>query len=157
MINEYSDLLKSCVRYIGIRPRTKRETVKFLENKSNNTELNNNIISRLEQLKLIDDKAFLDWYTESRSRSSPRGYFLLKQELTSHGVDKDLIDSSYINEIEQLKLAVAAVTKKYKNWSTLNTQDDYPRIYRFLASRGFSPSTIEKVIKKRYNSEDVNK
>ncbi|MEK7091287.1 MAG: regulatory protein RecX [Patescibacteria group bacterium] len=100
-------------------------------------------ITRLKELKFIDDDAFAAWYQESRLRSRPMSGKLLAFELKRKG-----IITEYRIPNTEYDLAQLALSKK-KN---LN----YKQAMRFLASRGFSWSVIEQVLKKRYNNDNVN-
>ena len=94
------------------------------------------ILAKLEKLKLINDADFAKWLVESRSRSRPRGSRLLQQELKQKGIDIKI-------DINELELAQKALDKK--------SPKSRDQAIRFLQYRGFSWDTIAQVLKKRYN------
>lgn len=101
-------------------------------------------INKLKELKFIDDKEFAGWYTQSRLRSRPMSQRLIALELKRKGLEIRNLKL----EISEPELAQNALSKK-KNLS-------YKQAMRFLASRGFSWDTIETVLKKGYNNDNVN-
>lgn len=123
-----------------------------LQKYTSDTTLINQIISKLEELKYLDDKKFATWLIESRSRSRPRGKRLLIQELKSKGID---VSEEPIN-LDEIDLAQKALKKKLILWKNLSHRDFRTKATRFLYSRGFSWEVIEPVLKKAYNKTYVN-
>jgi len=130
------------------------------------------VLSRLKELKYLDDTAYTKDFIESRISSRPRGKFLLKRDLKNKGIHPDLaariVEESEINEEE---IAFEALLKKFKRYSqqlseTCDQIDDQNHIQphaqddlrkqkekalRFLASRGFKIDAIYKAVDRWYN------
>jgi regulatory protein len=137
---DYHQLFASALRYLGIRPRSQYEVKAFLTKKTTNTALITRVINELTHQGLLNDADFARWYIDSRSRTSPRSRRQLEQELRHKGVTtNDYRVTTGDNELAKLAL------QKKKN---LKSHD---QVIRFLASRGFSWTTIEQVLKNRYN------
>jgi regulatory protein len=145
--NDYQILLAQTLRFLGIRPRSSQEILRYLHSKTRDSVLIDRLAGKLTQSKLIDDAEFTRWYVESRSRSRPRGARLLVQELKSKGITYD----PQLTTDNQVELATAALAQKQKSWSQLTPKDRRPKAIRFLQSRGFSWGTIERTLKKEYN------
>lgn len=135
-------LLDQALKFLGYRPRSKKEIEDFLRKKTSDQTLINQTVEKLEQLKLINDVEFANWVIESRSRSRPRGTRLLVQELKHKGIDIAV-------NIDEVDLAKKAIASK-KN---IKSRD---QAIRFLQYRGFSWDAIAQAIKKAYNPEDVS-
>ncbi len=135
--------LNSGLQLLSRRPYSEKEVYDHLIRHWPGPDVNS-AIAKLKELKFIDDAAFVVWYQESRLRSRPMSGKLLAYELKKKGITMNY-ELITMNEPE---LATQALLKK-KN---LNRQ----QAVRYLASRGFSWSTIEKVLKKRYNDNNVN-
>lgn len=134
-------LLDSALKILSHRPHSKQEVLDFLRKKTSDTALINQTVSKLEDLKLINDEEFAKWLIESRSRSKPRGVRLLKQELKQKGIDMEV----NVNEVE---LAERALNRKHPK--------SREQAIRFLQFRGFSWDAITKVVKKAYNTSHVS-
>lgn len=141
-MDEYKRLLGRSLKLLGRRPRSEKEMQDFLNTKTTNTDLINQIMDWLKHNKFLNDAEFTSWYIESRSRSRPRGLRLLQQELKQKGITSQV-------SINEQDLALQALDKK-KN---LKNRD---QAIRHLQYRGFNWSAIEVAIKKRYNDGDVN-
>lgn len=143
-MEEYKRLFASCLKLLGIRPRSEKEIRDSLSKKSSDTDLINQIVNRLKSENLINDAEFATWYVESRSRSRPRGQKLLEYELKQKGVMESIVS-------DEKQLAKDALQKKDRSWKNLSERDYRQKAIRYLQSRGFSWSAIEEAIKKAYN------
>ena len=133
-------LLESSLKFLSYRPRSRKEITDFLKKKTPDATLINQTLEKLEKLKLINDTDFAKWLVESRSRSRPRGFRLLKQELAQKGIKLDA--SNYTLDAET-ELAQKALHKK--------NPKSREQAIRFLQYRGFTWDTIAQVLKKAYN------
>ena len=138
--------LNSGLRLLARRPYSEKEVYNHLIRHWSEPDVNA-AIAKLKELKFIDDAAFAAWYQESRLRSRPMSGKLLAFELKRKGISMTTNDDSMTMNDRQS--AEEALGKK-KNLKTRQ------QAMRFLASRGFSWDTIEKVLKKRYNDNNVN-
>lgn len=152
-MTETQKLQNFALKYLSIRARSKKEVQVYLEKKSQDMQAISQVIIKLENIKLIDDTAFATWYIQSRSRSRPSSAWLLARELKEKGIDKQMVEDIE-KEPEDLQ-AEKALAKKLPRLSSLPWQEFRSKAGRFLASRGFNMSTIEKVLKKSYNRENV--
>lgn len=130
------NLLDSALKILALRPHSRQEIISFLHRKTQDEDLINQTIQKLEKARLIDDAAFARWLVESRSRSRPRGSRLLTQELKQKGIDLPV-------KVDEVELAQKALDKKRSK-----SRD---QAIRFLQYRGFSWDAIAKVVKTRYN------
>lgn len=122
--------------YLGFKARTEQEVRQKLIDKGF-TDVEDTI-AKLKEWKYLDDVEFAKSYVRSRSLSRPQSSRSLAYELKKKGL---VADVSEIDDFEQAKMALA----KKKNLKTWQQQT------RFLASRGFSWSIIERIVKKEYN------
>ncbi len=153
---DYKKLLSVALKLLSIRPRSTQEILTRLKKYTHDPDLLNRIIDQLKSDKFLDDEKFATWLVESRSRSRPRGNRLLMQELKSKGIDEMTINAHRMTTNDELSLAKQALSKKQKSWSTLTTRDYRLKAIRYLQSKGFSWSVIEKVLKTGYNEDYVS-
>ncbi len=97
----------------------------------------------------LNDEKYIEQFVDSQLRRKPQGRKLLQMKLQKKGVDRELIEqklqSTVINELE---LATIQATKKHLSLSRRQTDEKKIRekLYRFLLSRGFESSVVNKVI-----------
>jgi SOS response regulatory protein OraA/RecX len=146
----YRDLVKASLGLLARRPRSVKEITNYLSKKTSDQALINQTLEYLQHNKLINDDSFAEWLIESRSRAHPKGILKLKAELKSKGIN-------FTPEVNEIELAQKALLKKFKTTHpTPKSIKDKNQIINFLKFRGFSWSTIERVLKIEYNGEDVN-
>jgi len=150
-------LYNQSLRFLSYRPRSKKEIRDYLKKKSEKAEIIGGIIKKLEKQSLIDDRAFVAWWIEQRSRFRPRGRYLLWSELLKKGIEKEAIETSLSSEKEELRLARKAARKKVKSYRNLEPLEFRQKMIGFLSRRGFGWETIKKtlaeILKKRYTKK----
>lgn len=155
MTRDFTNLLALSLKYLALRPRSQKEIHDYISKKTPDQTIIAQVITKLTDLKLLDDAKFASWLIESRSRSRPRGKRLLIQELKNKGIDLSTFNFRLSTD-DEIKLARQALAKKHKAWSRLSTKDYRLKASRYLASRGFSWSAIETVLRNGYNDDDVS-
>ncbi len=150
-MNDVQRLQDLGLKFLSFRPRSKKELETYLSKKTSDQDLVAQIIKKFEDQKLINDQEFATWLIESRSRSSPRGSRLLKQELKQKGIDLETINDYRMTTNDEIVLAKKAMEKKLNLWKKLSKREVEIKAKRFLMTRGFSWETIEKVVKSEYN------
>lgn len=113
------------------------------------------IIAKLKDLKFINDVEYATWHTENRARFRPKSKRMLAMELKLKGISREEI-GVVVDELSDEEQAISALSKKLRLWEKLSPVDFKTKATRFLASRGFSWGTIETVLKKRYNNDNVS-
>ncbi len=151
-------LIASGISYIAIHPRSKGEIEVYLKKRIQKLRMHKNTLyealQRLQELSFVDDEAYARFFVESRIRSRPKGEHLIRQELKRKGIQEDVIDvvcKEYFLHQKQgqnteADLAKRLLQKRWKVWRNLSVRERKQRAYRYLASRGFSSSTVYSVI-----------
>lgn len=112
------------------------------------------VISRLLELKYLDDNEFVKDYVLSRIQFKPRGISLIKQELRIKGIDKNIIESGFEGmDYDESKACLDLISKKNRLWSKHPLQKQKEKAFRFLASKGFSKEAIYTTLKSCYSSD----
>ncbi|MEW6685752.1 MAG: RecX family transcriptional regulator [Candidatus Edwardsbacteria bacterium] len=135
---------------LSIRPRTKKELEQRLKRKEFETEIISKVISRLEEVGLIDDEKFARLWTESRLASKPMGPNRLKEELWQKGISPEIIEESlkeFTNKDEQIGIAKELVKRKTRQYVSLSPEVMKRRLMGFLSRRGFSYEIIKEVLR----------
>jgi regulatory protein len=104
------------------------------------------VIERLSELDLLDDRAFGRALIRELTRAKPAGPNLLKQKLYAKGLDRQLIDELVADATadldEQADGATAFARKKARSMQHLDPDQQKRRLYGQLARRGFTPDAI---------------
>ncbi|MBB6428885.1 regulatory protein RecX [Algisphaera agarilytica] len=104
------------------------------------------VIQRLDELGLVDDRAFGEALIRDFTRGKPAGPMLLKQKLYAKGLDRQLIDELVAEATddpeEQADGATAFARKKFRSMQHLDRDAQKRRLYGQLARRGFAPDAI---------------
>lgn len=147
----YQRALDFAYFYLKFRPRTKKEVVNYLNKKSEkyffSQEIIDKIVKQLEELDLINDKKFIEWFVDQRNRAKPKSQFALTAELLHFGIEKDLINYFFQDSPQnEESLAQQALNKRWSQYSRLPKKECFQKSASFLSRRGFNFEIINKVI-----------
>ncbi|HEY4035294.1 MAG TPA: RecX family transcriptional regulator [Ktedonobacteraceae bacterium] len=128
------------LNYLSFRPRSREEVRRYLRKKETPPELIDMVIQRLDELNLINDQSFTEFWVESRERSNPKGAQALKNELRMKGVKRELLDE-LVSDDQDEERALRAGRKKaaqLARQSEMDFKTFRARLGPFLQRRGFS-------------------
>lgn len=139
--------------YLKFRPRSKKEVTNYLSKKSEkygwSKEVIEKAVQKLEKGRLINDSEFVSWFIESRTKSKPKSEFAMRSELFKFGIDKDLIDLYFTDNIpDEENLALRALGKKWTAFKDLPRQSRFQKATAYLGRRGFSFDIIKTALAK---------
>ena len=144
-----SDVRTAAVRYLGMRPRTKQQVIKYLRQKGFPEEG----MAELEEYKYIDDFSYSVMYFRYGFEKG-RGVMRIRRELSEKGVGSDVIDMAYeeLEEVpDQYETARKIAMEMIRDMDMEEMEYDEKRrikarIGRRLAGRGFPSDVIYKVL-----------
>ncbi|KKT74956.1 MAG: Regulatory protein RecX [Microgenomates group bacterium GW2011_GWA2_44_7] len=139
-------VLDKVLHFLSFRPRSKREIVNYLEKTQLAEEEQVKIIKKLEELKLIDDLKFAQWWIGQRSTFKPKGRRVLELELRSKGVDSEVLEKLEFSPQKEEVEAFLVLSKKWPRWSHEIAQKRYEKAAAFLLRRGFKWDSVRKAI-----------
>lgn len=150
------DALATALRLVAFRPRSEKEMRQALGRRRVSPELREEIVSRLRELGLLDDRAFAASFVDSRDRSSPRGPRLLAQELRQKGLSREIASES-VASIDDADAAYRAAQRGAGAMAMLPYPNFERRLGNFLLRRGFSyettRATVRRLWQERPNSD----
>lgn len=151
-------LLDAAVRFLTPRPRSRAEVRRRLlrphpKRPTPSPEAVERMLDRLEQLGLLSDRDFADFWVENRERFSPRSARALSQELRQHGVDRETA-AAVTDPDRDEERAIAAGQRKLRTLSGADFQTFRDRLGPFLLRRGFSYSVARSAIRRLW--EEAN-
>jgi regulatory protein len=137
------------LNYLSFRPRSREEVKRYLERKETPRELIDQVLVRLEQLDLINDQAFAEFWLESRARFNPKGAQAIKHELRQKGVTREVVDE-VVNDEQDEERAHQAARKKalaLVGQSGMDFKTFRLRLGSFLQRRGFSYEITTRTVR----------
>lgn len=143
-ISLYNKALNYAFRLLKIRLRSSQEIRDKLKNKGYEDRLVSNVLERLSDLKLVDDKVFSLAWTRSKFNNS-YGLIRINFELKNKGIAKSIIDST-ISELKpnynENNAINELIEKRLKRLKGIDIIKIKKRLYSFLRLRGFSSQAI---------------
>ena len=134
------------IKLITYRDRSVAEIRQSLHQKQIPEEIIENVINRLGENGLLDDKRFANLWIENRNEFRPRSHRMLAMELRKKGISEDIISQVLENTTADEELAHKAAQKQIRRYKTLEWQDFRRKLSSFLARRGFSYETVDLTV-----------
>lgn len=133
------------LRLFNRRPRSEHEIRRYLERREVEGQVQDVIVQRLQESKLLDDAAFAQAWVENRDAFRPRSSFALKMELREKGIAEEIITDVLIDHDDE-RAAYKAAEKPARRWKEANQETFRQRVGAYLARRGFRYETIKPVV-----------
>lgn len=140
------------VRYLARFDRTAAQVERFLTGKGAQSQHVKQIISRLSELRYLDDRAYGVRWVESTMARRPMGRDRLKSELMARGLGEALADVAIAEGLQgtdEDALARRALNLKHAHRGRFSRQ----RTVFLLRQRGFGEATIERIISDCFGQE----
>ena len=150
--NEKITAFDKAIKYLS-SIKSEKQVKDYLYSKGYTSKTINYVLDKLKEYNYIDDELFAKTYIQNYSLK--KGIRLLKFELESKGINREIINNALENvddNDETIKyLAEKYLTGKTKDRKTMQ------KLANHLFSKGFSFDKINKIIKQIYNfSEEEN-
>ncbi|AZG44143.1 regulatory protein RecX [Gordonia insulae] len=145
----------AALRLLGVRARSRHEMAERLARKGFDAETVDDVMTRLDRHRLVDDTDFATEWVRSRHTHSGRGRVALRQELRAKGVDAAIIEAALAEVDPDDERAVAAdlVAKKLTPTQVDRLQADpamretlFRRLVGMLLRRGYPQSLAIDVV-----------
>ncbi len=153
----YEKLLNASFRFVSYRPRSEKEIHDFLQKKLKAWKTAGQVtiekvINRLREYEYVNDEKFASWWIAQRANFRPKGRRLLEMELRQKGISKEVVEAAFLDQntglepYDELEAAKQAISGKIALWRRLAPPERARKAYGFLGRRGFSTSTIRRVV-----------
>jgi len=149
-VEEKNKVWQKALRYLGYKARTTIEVRNHLLKYGYDLENIDSIINRLLEEKLLDDNLYAKQYVKQRALLNPRGKKLLAYELKRKGLNDTAISESLedYDEDSEYEFAVKLIENKHSLFINKDKAKSLRKVTGYLERRGFSYSTINKVLNK---------
>ncbi|MFB7596110.1 recombination regulator RecX [Streptomyces sp. NPDC056160] len=144
-----------CLRLLTGTPRTRKQLADALRKREIPDDAAEEVLSRFEEVGLIDDSAFADAWVESRHHGRGLARRALAQELRTKGVDGALIDEA-VGRLDAEQEEVTArelVARKLRSTRGLDRDKRLRRLAGMLARKGYSQGLALRVVRQALEEE----
>jgi regulatory protein len=136
------------LRKLSVTARTRQELDRVLQRKNVPDAVSATVLDRLEEVGLVDDRAFARDWVDSRQRRRHLSRSALRRELQTKGIDREHVESALasVDTGDELAAARALAAKKAAGGRGLDPAVRDRRIAGALARRGFGSGVIATVL-----------
>ncbi|WP_416967464.1 recombination regulator RecX [Streptomyces sp. 4F14] len=144
-----------CLRLLTGTPRTRKQLADALRKREIPDEAAEEVLSRFEEVGLIDDSAFAGAWVESRHHGRGLARRALARELRTKGVDSTLIDEavSQLDSEQEETTARELVARKLRATRGLDRDKRVRRLAGMLARKGYSEGMALRVVRQALEEE----
>ncbi|WP_324606678.1 recombination regulator RecX [Kitasatospora azatica] len=144
-----------CLRLLTGTPRTRKQLADALRKREIPDEVAEEVLSRFEEVGLIDDAAFAAAWVESRHAGRGLARRALAQELRTRGVDGTLVEEAVaqLDPDEEAATARTLVDRKLRATTGLERQARLRRLVGMLARRGYPEGLAFRVVREALDAE----
>ncbi|WP_225830291.1 recombination regulator RecX [Streptomyces sp. NK08204] len=144
-----------CLRLLTGTPRTRKQLADALQKRDIPEDVTEEVLSRFEEVGLIDDSAFADAWVESRHHGRGLARRALAQELRTKGVDSALIDEAVgrLDSEQEETTARDLVARKLRATRGLDRDKRIRRLAGMLARKGYPEGMALRVVRRALEEE----
>ncbi|WP_406391676.1 recombination regulator RecX [Streptomyces sp. NBC_00887] len=144
-----------CLRLLTGTPRTRKQLADALRKREIPDEAAEEVLSRFEDVGLINDAAFAGAWVESRHHGRGLARRALVQELRTKGVDSALIDEAVgqLDAEQEEETARELVARKLRSTRGLDRDKRLRRLAGMLARKGYGEGMALRVVRQAIEQE----
>ncbi|MFF7724418.1 recombination regulator RecX [Streptomyces luteogriseus] len=144
-----------CLRLLTGTPRTRKQLADALRKRQIPDDAAEEVLSRFEEVGLINDGAFADAWVESRHHGRGLARRALARELRTKGVDSTLIDEavSQLDSEQEEETARELVARKLRSTPGLDRDKRLRRLAGMLARKGYPEGMALRVVRQALEEE----
>lgn len=159
-LQQQNDIQKGygmALRFLSYRMRTKKEVHDYLFNKEVDPEKITEIIERLENEKLLDDREFANAFVRDRMEFSTKGPKMIIQELIKNGVSQtQATEAAEVYSYEQQYEKTRKLAEKRLHRSTNKSfKQQLEQLHAHLLQKGFSNEVVRDVLNHYRDEKDT--
>ncbi|MEZ2715695.1 recombination regulator RecX [Niallia circulans] len=153
LLNEiqYTDEIRKgyhmAVRYLSKVKRTEMEVRKHLSAKMENDALIAEVMTKLKEMKFIDDEDYAFSYVRTQRNTTTKGAETIKRELREKGIQRELIERSMeeLSYEDQMQAAKKIVAKSLAGKKKDSKKIIIQKLEQTLVRKGYTSDIIQQV------------
>ncbi|WP_406153551.1 recombination regulator RecX [Streptomyces sp. NBC_01023] len=144
-----------CLRLLTGTARTRKQLAEALRKRDIPDEVSEEVLSRFEEVGLINDAAFADAWVESRHHGRGLAKRALARELRTKGVDSELIEEAVgqLDSEQEEDTARELVTRRLRSTRGLDRDKRLRRLAGMLARKGYPEGMALRVVRQALEAE----
>ncbi|WP_342610831.1 recombination regulator RecX [Streptomyces albidoflavus] len=144
-----------CLRLLTGTARTRSQLAEALRKREIPDEVADEVLTRFEEVGLIDDEKFADAWVESRHHGRGLARRALARELRTKGVDAALVDEavSKLDPEQEERTARELVDRKLRSTRGLDRDKRLRRLAGMLARKGYGEGLALRVVRQALEEE----
>ncbi|MET3984950.1 regulatory protein [Streptomyces sp. PvR034] len=144
-----------CLRLLTGSPRTRQQLADALAKRDIPEEVSQQVLSRFEEVGLIDDAAFAGAWVESRHHSRGLARRALARELRTKGVHATLVEEALeqLDPEQEERTARELVDRKLRVTRGLERDKRIRRLAGMLARKGYGEGVALRVVRRALAEE----
>ncbi|MGW2964235.1 recombination regulator RecX [Streptomyces sp. NPDC001220] len=144
-----------CLRLLTGTPRTRKQLADALRKREIPDDVAEEVLSRFEEVGLINDSAFADAWVESRHHGRGLARRALARELRTKGVEPTLIDEALaqLDSEQEEETARELVARKLRSTRGLDRDKRLRRLAGMLARKGYPEGMALRVVRRALEEE----
>ncbi|WP_314224521.1 recombination regulator RecX [Streptomyces zaehneri] len=144
-----------CLRLLTGTPRTRKQLADALRKREIPDDVAEEVLSRFEEVGLINDGAFADAWVESRHHGRGLARRALARELRTKGVDSELIEEAVgrLDSEQEEETARELVARKLRSTRGLDRDKRLRRLAGMLARKGYPEGVALRVVRQALEEE----
>lgn len=135
------------LNFLSYRDRSEQEVTTNLTKAGYSQEVIENVIVRLAELSLVDDRKFAKTWVDNRNEFRPRGKRALAYELRQKGIDQLVIEETLGESVDEDALALKAARKIFSKFISLPRVEFKQKLIGYLARRGFNYAACDSAVR----------
>lgn len=141
------------LRFLTPRPRSRAEVRQHLVKKKFAADVIDQVLTRLNEVGLLDDGAFARYWVENREQFRPRAARALRLELKRKGLSETEIAAA-LAEVDESESAYRAAQTRAQRWENLGRGEFLKKMTAFLMRRGFEYAVAYNAAKRAWQTRD---
>jgi regulatory protein len=138
------------LNFLSYRSRSEHEIQQNLRKHKISEEIIPEVLSRLRENRLVNDRDFSIQWVENRIKFHPRGKRALGTELIKKGISDQIIEE-VLQDINEEELALKLARRKMARIKKLDKSEFRKKMYGYLSRRGFDYSLCREVTQLIWN------
>ena len=153
--DSWQQCFDAALDFLSYRPRSESEVKQRLHKRGFNPEVINNVVTKLYENNLINDKVFALYWKNNREDFNPRSRSVVKHELLLKGVTREIADE-IVSEMDEEQNAYSAAVKKARVLRDKTYEEFRNRLYNYLKWRGFKFDIIARVTERLWQEPEAS-
>jgi regulatory protein len=147
--------LNSAFQFLTCRPRSESETRERLEKKGYDSQEIDMVITRLKEMRLLDDSSFAEFWKDNRNSFKPRSQRMVGLELRRKGVESEII-REVVGNIDDAENAYRLAVSKSRTLAKSDFQVFRQKLGSYLQRRGYNYGVINAAVKRVWQEQTQN-